>query len=143
MAGTGSRVIAVDLDRLELSDAWVEGDDRSRWRTTAALTPADGARDSGSVLLEVEPTHRLEPHTDSAEETIVVLAGAAEVVVAGEAGEVAAGGLALIPADVVHEVRSTGDEPLRFLAFYASAEVVTRYERPVSPDGVDEKRPLE
>ncbi len=136
-------MITVDLAQLELSDAWVDGDDRSRWRTTAALTPAHGSRASGSVLLEVEPEHRLEPHTDSAEETIVVLAGTAEVIVEGEAGEVAAGGLALIPADAVHEVRNAGDEQLRFVAIYASAEVVTRYERPVAPDGVAERRPLE
>jgi quercetin dioxygenase-like cupin family protein len=136
-------VITVDLDLLELSDAWVDDDDRSRWRTTAALTPADGSRASGSVLLEVEPEHRLEPHTDSAEETIVVLAGTAEVILGGEAGEVTAGGLALIPVDVIHEVRNAGQDPLRFLAIYASADVVTRYERPVAPDGVSEKRPLE
>ena len=136
-------MITVDLDLLELSDAWVDDDDRSRWRTTAALTPADGSRASGSVLLEVEPEHRLEPHTDSAEETIVVLAGTAEVIVGGEAGEVTAGGLALIPVDVIHEVRNAGQDPLRFLAIYASADVVTRYERPVAPDGVSEKRPLE
>ena len=136
-------MITVDLDLLELSDAWVDDDDRSRWRTTAALTPADGSRASGSVLLEVEPEHRLEPHTDSAEETIVVLAGTAEVILGGEAGEVTAGGLALIPVDVIHEVRNAGQDPLRFLAIYASADVVTRYERPVAPDGVSEKRPLE
>ena len=136
-------MIAVDLAQLELSDAWVDGDERSRWRTTAALTPADGTRASGSVVLEVDPEHRLEPHTDSAEETIVVLAGTAEVVVGGEAGEVASGGLALVPADVIHEVRNAGREPLRFVAFYAGADVVTRYARPVAPDGAAERRPLE
>ncbi len=136
-------MIAVDLSQLELSDAWVGGDDRSCWRTTSVLTPAGGTRASGSVLLEIDPEHRLEPHTDSAEETIVVLSGTAQVIIGSEAGEVAAGGLALVPADVVHEVRNAGQEPLRFLAIYASADVVTRYERPVAPDGVAEKRPLE
>ena len=136
-------MITVDLGALELSDAWVDGDDQSRWRTTAALTPAAGTHASGSVLLEVEPGHRLEPHTDSAEETIVVLTGTAQAVVADEAARVVAGGLALIPADVLHEVRNAGDELLRFVAIYAGAEVVTRYERPVQPDGVTERRPLE
>ena len=135
-------MIARDAGEIELSDAWVEGDASSRWRTSAVLTPSDGTRDSGAVVLELEPGCRLEPHTDSAEETIVVLAGRARVTVAGGAAEVAAGGLALVPQDAPHEVWSVGDEPLRFAAVYASAEVVTSYERPVEPDGSAERNPL-
>lgn len=135
-------MIAVALEELELSDAWVDGDPQSRWRSTSALTPDQGARASGSVLLEVDPGHRLQPHTDSAEEIIVVLTGDAEVRGDGPPASVSAGGLALIPADAVHEVRNVGDGLLRFVAVYAAADVVTRYEQPVQPDGVRERRPL-
>jgi quercetin dioxygenase-like cupin family protein len=94
------------------------------------------------VLLEIEAGCRLERHRDSAEETIVVLDGEAQVEV-GEAGSrLPRGGLALIPADVPHDVSNPGPAMLRFVAVYASADVVTRYEREVLPDGSSERDPL-
>lgn len=127
---------------LELPDSWVEGDDSARWRSGAALTPSGGARSSGAVLLEIEPGCRLERHRDSAEETIVVLDGEAQVAVGEEDGGIPRGGLALIPADVPHEASNSGSATLRFVALYASADVVTRYEREVQPDGTGERDPL-
>ena len=127
---------------LELSPAWTEGDDTARWRSAAGTTPDGGTRSSGSSILEVPAGCRLPRHTDSAEETIVVLDGRAEVRVGEEEGEVAAGALALVPAGVPHEVRNAGDDVLRFVALYASCDVVTRYEHDVQPDGERERRPL-
>jgi quercetin dioxygenase-like cupin family protein len=133
----------VNAASAEFADAWQDGDDDARWRSATATGPSRGARASGSSLLEVPPGCRLPRHTDSAEETIVVLAGRALVQVGAEQGEVPAGALALVPQDVPHEVRNAGDDTLRFLALYASADVVTRYEREVQPDGSRERRPLE
>jgi quercetin dioxygenase-like cupin family protein len=113
-----------------LSDAWIEGDEGARWRSG-----------SGS-LLEVPPGCRLPRHTDSADERIVVVAGRAEVEVGGQARQVAAGETADVPECVPHEVRNAADEPLRFVALYASTDVVTTYEQPVAPDGERERRPL-
>jgi quercetin dioxygenase-like cupin family protein len=122
----------------ELSDAWLEGDEGARWRSTSGHT----GQGSGSSLLEVPAGCRLPRHTDSAEETIVVVSGTAAVTVGDEQGQVPAGGVALVPECVPHEVRNDGDEPLRFVALYASADVVTTYEQPVQPDGDRERRPL-
>jgi quercetin dioxygenase-like cupin family protein len=132
----------IDPGAIELSEAWQDGIDGARWRSATGTTPNRGARASGSSVLEVEPGCRLPRHTDSAEETIVVLAGRALVQVGADEAEVPAGGLALVPQDVPHEVRNMGDETLRFLALYASADVLTRYEREVQPDGARERRPL-
>jgi quercetin dioxygenase-like cupin family protein len=132
----------VDSAALDLAEAWQEGEDGARWRSASGLGPSRGARASGSSVLEVPPGCRLPRHTDSAEETIVVLAGRALVQVGTDAGEVAAGAHALVPQDVPHEVRNAGADTLRFLALYASADVVTRYEREVQPGGERERRPL-
>ena len=129
-------------DRLELADAYLEGDDTARWRSASGHGPSGGAQASGSSVLQVEPGCRLPRHTDSAEEVIVVLAGAAEVRVGDERAQVPAGGMALVPADVPHEVANAGERTLRFAAVYASTDVVTRYERPVQPDGERERRPV-
>jgi quercetin dioxygenase-like cupin family protein len=136
-------MLTADTSGLELAESWVEGDSGARWRSAPATSPDQGTRSSGSCVLELEAGHRLPRHTDSAEETIVVLEGRAQVEVGGERGELGPGGVALVPADVPHEVRSVGDGRLRFLALYADADVVTRYEAEVQPDGERERRPLE
>jgi len=126
------------FDSAELSDSWIDGDATARWRSTAGAV----GEGSGSSLLEVPPGCRLPRHTDSAEETIVVVAGAASVTVGDDDGQVPAGGVAVVPECVPHEVRNAGDEPLRFVALYASTDVVTTYEQPIQPAGDRESEPL-
>jgi quercetin dioxygenase-like cupin family protein len=121
----------------DLQEAWVEGDDAARWRSAAG----HAGDASGSSLLEVGPGCRLPRHTDSAEESIVVVSGTAEVEVGGEAATLGPGAVALVPRDVPHEVRNVGDAPLRFAAVYASPDVTTTYENDVQPDGGRERRP--
>ena len=135
-------MFALKPDEVELEESWVEGDETARWRSSAAHGPGTGAAASGSSLLEVAPGCRLPRHTDSAEEMVVVLAGEAEAVVGEESSRVPAGGMALVPKDVPHEVRSAGDGPLRFLAIYADSDVVTRYEAEVQPSGSKEQTPV-
>jgi mannose-6-phosphate isomerase-like protein (cupin superfamily) len=72
-----------------------------------------------------------------------VVAGTAEVEVAGERSRIPAGGLAVVPKDISHEVRSVGDGTLIFVAVYAEPDVVTRYERVVLPDGSHERHTVE
>jgi mannose-6-phosphate isomerase-like protein (cupin superfamily) len=141
-AGEPEGVLAIDPSGLELAEAWQDGDERARWRSAAATTPTAGTAASGSSVLEVDPGRRLPRHVDSAEETIIVLSGAAEVVVGEESARVPTGGLVVVPADVPHEVRNLGRVPLRFVALYAGTDVVTRYEEPVQPDGARERSPL-
>ena len=123
-------MFALNPAAAEFSDAWIDGDESARWRSTAGHTGSD----CGSSLLEVGPGCRLPRHTDSAEETIVVLSGHAEVVVDGEPAELSQG-IAVVPANVTHEVRNAGEDTLRFVAVYAAAEVTTTYEQEVQPDG--------
>jgi quercetin dioxygenase-like cupin family protein len=127
---------------LELSEARLSGDDAARWRSATGHSPRTGAQASGSSMLEVPPGCRLPRHTDSAEEVVVVTSGVADVVVGDERATIAAGGIALVPQGVPHEVHNAGDEPLRFVAIYAGTDVVTRYERDVEPDGGRERDPL-
>ena len=128
------------LEGVEFQDAWIEGDATGRWRSGSGHGPGDGASASGSSLLEIEPGHRLPRHTDSAEETIVVVTGAASIARDGERGVLGAGGVAMIPAQAPHEVSNEGDDVLRFVAVYADIGVVTTYEDEVQPDGSRERQ---
>jgi quercetin dioxygenase-like cupin family protein len=132
-------VIALDASKLEFSEAYVEGDDSARWESAAGHSPSAGSRASGSSVIRVAAGCRLPRHTDSAEETIVVVEGTAEVEVSGEVRRVPAGGLAVVLKEVPHEVRNAGDATLTFVAVYAEPDVVTRYEQVVEPDGSRER----
>lgn len=133
---------AIGAAQVELSDAWIEGDGEARWRSGSGHSAQHGATTTGTSLLEVPAGCRLPRHTDSAEEVVVVIAGSAEVTLGQETAAVGPGGVALIPENVPHEVRNAGEETLRFMAVYASTDVVTTYEDEVQPDGGRERRPL-
>jgi quercetin dioxygenase-like cupin family protein len=135
-------MFATSLKGADLSESWLEGEDDARWRSTAGHGPDEGAESSGSSLLEVDPGCRLPRHTDSAEEVVVVVAGTASITVGEETSEVPAGGVALVPKCVPHEVRNAGDATLRFVAVYADTDVTTTYEREVQPAGSREQDPL-
>src|SRR5919108_3490170 len=109
-------MIVLPPDSLEFSDSYVEGDDAARWRSTSGHSPSTGAGASGSSVLELPAGCRLPRHTDSAEETILVTAGAAEVTIGDERAELPAGGIAVVPKDIPHEVRNAGERTLRFVA---------------------------
>ena len=131
-------MLIAPFERLE--DQWVEGRSDLRWRSTLGTTAEGGARECSSSLLEVDPGCALPRHTDSAEEIVVVVSGVAEVELDGETGRVEAGGVALVPKDAPHQVRSVGHEPLRFVACYADVDVVTTYEDVVQPSGERESQ---
>ena len=71
-----------------------------------------------------------------------MVSGTASVTVADETIEVPAGGVALVPECVPHDVRNADDEVLRFVAVYAANDVMTTYEREVQPAGARERDPL-
>ena len=139
----GPAMLVVHPASLDFSDAWIDGDGTARWRSAQATTPAGGTQASGSNVLEVAPGCRLPRHTDSAEETIVVTEGEAEVIVGDERGAVRSGGAALVPEGVPHEVRNSGTGTLRFVAVYASTDVLTTYERAVQPAAERERTPVQ
>jgi quercetin dioxygenase-like cupin family protein len=129
-------------DAADFSETWIDGDERGRWRSAPAHGPGVGAEASGSSLLEVDPGCRLPRHTDSAEESIVVVSGSAKVIVGDEAVLAPEGAIAVVPANVPHEVHNAGAEVLRFWAIYAAPVVTTTYREPVQPDGERERSPV-
>jgi quercetin dioxygenase-like cupin family protein len=124
---------------LDFSDSFIEDDATARWRSASGHSPSTGSRSSGSSVIEIPVGCRLPRHTDSAEETIVVIDGVAEIYVGDQHVELPAGGLAVVPEGVPHQVRNTGAVALRFVAVYASPDVVTRYDHEVQPDGSRER----
>jgi len=84
-----------------------------------------GTASTAAVLFEVAPHGALATHTDSAEETLVVLSGECEATVGDETGLLRAGQVAVVPASVPHAVRNLTDEPLRVLGIFTSATILS------------------
>jgi quercetin dioxygenase-like cupin family protein len=125
---------------VELEEAWIDGDPSARWSSSAIHGSESGAAASGSSVIEIEAGSRLPRHTDSAGEVVVVISGTALVAISDEENRLAPGGIAVIPEGVPHEVHNVAEEPLRFAAIYAAADVTSTYESAVQPGGSRTRR---
>jgi len=98
-------VKTADFNKLELSAVWYEADPTMRAKVDFPFFGGTGNKSSSVVYFEVEPGHRLGTHTDSAEEILLILAGAIEADLGQEQGQLSAGQAVLIPAMVPHGLR--------------------------------------
>jgi quercetin dioxygenase-like cupin family protein len=129
-------MFAIQTQDLELTH-WSSADDESQ------LIDADwpvhhgmGAASTAVVYFELAPGKRLGMHTDSAEELLVVLEGEVDAVVGDERSRIGAGGLALVPAMVPHDVICTGDKPAKVAGVFSSNTLVAVFESGFGPEGV-------
>ena len=129
-------MLTVQTTTVELMDGWLASDpDRARTRVTFPINAATGAKSSAVVYFELDPGCRLGRHTDSAEETLLLLAGTVDVEVDGERGRLAAGDLALVPAMAPHAMVNVGAETARVVGVFSAARVTSTFEEPVQPFG--------
>ena len=132
-------MLTVRTQDLELGEAFIASDpENGRVRPAFPINEHTGAAGSGVVYFEVEPGKYLPTHTDSPEEVLYVVAGTGEAHVGDERGVVSAGDLAVIPSMVPHGIRNIGDETLKVVGFFADAHIVSRFEEPLQPMGVEE-----
>jgi quercetin dioxygenase-like cupin family protein len=78
---------------------------------------------------------RLGRHTDSAEEVLVVLAGEVDVIVGDERRRLAAGAMAVVPAEAPHDVVGVGDRAARVTGIFPSSKVVSVFDDAWLPYG--------
>ncbi len=122
--------------RLDLMNVWFDSDPESA-RVSAAfpINRAAGSRDSAVVYFEIAPGDRLPVHTDSAEETLYIVAGEAQAEVGDESGRLTAGDLALIPAMVPHGLVNVGDRTVKVVGFFSESTVTSTFREPIQPIG--------
>ncbi len=104
-------------------------------RFGSAFDASSGAAASSVFYLEVPVGHRTPWHTHSAEEIVFVLEGMAEAGIGEQRVRLNSSDIALIPAHVPHGLDNVGDEPLRFLGFFASAGMVHVFDQVLQPFG--------
>jgi quercetin dioxygenase-like cupin family protein len=123
------------LGELELMEYWCDADPTLRGRLALPMHTGTGAASTAVISFEHEPGEHHGRHTDSAEEVVLVLEGAAEVTAAGERMRLREGGVALVPATVPHDIRNAGEGRLRVVGFFSSAAAVSHFDETLAPFG--------
>ncbi len=127
-------MFSIQLDELDLFDAWYE--EGPRWRGQFPTMGQPGLESLGTVYFEIEPGEELPIHTDSKDEIVVLLSGSGEGTVGDEVADLDAHGFVFIPALVPHGFRNTGNETVRALGIFAGSDVVSKFGQVVQPIGV-------
>jgi quercetin dioxygenase-like cupin family protein len=130
-----SRSVSFNLDELELVQGWCDASPRVRARFAFPLHVGAGSASSALVYLEVEPGDNIGRHWDSAEEVFFVRAGEAELELGEEHIRLSAGGIAVAPPLVQHNLYNVGDETLKVIGFFPSGALVARHDDRIEPLG--------
>jgi quercetin dioxygenase-like cupin family protein len=126
---------AVQTTELELMPAHHRDDPANVVQAAWPVHRGTGARSTATVYFELAPGMRLGTHTDSAEEVLVVLSGEVEITVADERRRAGAGAIAVVPAEVPHDVRATGHATARVAGVFPSSTVVSVFDDEWVPYG--------
>ena len=125
----------VQTQQLELLPAHHRDDAANVVRATWPLHSGTGSRSTAAVYFELVHGKRLGRHTDSAEEVLVVLAGEVDEIVGDERRRLTPGGMAVVPAEVPHDVVGTGDGTARVTGIFPSSTVVSVFDAEWLPYG--------
>ncbi len=128
-------MLGVDPDRVQLLELWSERDPTCGIRFGFAVSALNGAAGSAVAYADVDAGKHKGMHWHSAEETHLLLAGDAEVVVGDERQRVTEGTVAIVPANAPHDVYNVGSETLRMVTFFPSAAVITTADQVAEPVG--------
>jgi quercetin dioxygenase-like cupin family protein len=131
----GDNVHTVQTRELELMPAHHDADEDNVVRAAWPVHRGTGARSTAAVLFELARGTHLGTHTDSAEEVLVVLEGEVEIVVGDERRRASAGAIAVVPAEVPHDVIGAGDTPARVTGVFSSSTVVSVFDDQWMPYG--------
>lgn len=127
-------MIALQTQNLELAHYHSDEDGTRHIDADWPIHRDKGATGTAVVYFELAPGMHLGTHRDSAEEVLVVIEGEVEAVVGEERGRLRAGGIALVPAMVPHDVICTGDVPAKVAGFFPSNTIVSIFEGGFAPD---------
>jgi len=118
----------------ELLAAHHAGDDANVVRATWPVHRGTGARNTAAVYFELAPGAHLGTHTDSSEEVLVVLEGEVEITVGDERARARAGAIAVVPAEVPHDVAAVGGGA-KVLGVFSSNTIVSVFDDTWVPYG--------
>ncbi|HWG20501.1 MAG TPA: cupin domain-containing protein [Terracidiphilus sp.] len=119
----------------QLDRAHVQGaqDKSVHWAGAFATCGGRGATQSSAIVYEIEPGDHLGWHTDATEETQYIIAGTGELLMEDGKHPVGPGSVFALPANVRHDLRNTGSDTLRAVAFFAAAMFTQTFDEVMLP----------
>ena len=124
----------IQTNDAELLAAHHQDDETNVVRATWPVHRGTGARNTAAVYFELAAGAHLGTHTDSAEEVLLVLEGAVDITVGDERARAAAGAIAVVPAEVPHDVAAV-DGPAKVAGVFSSNTIVSVFDDTWVPFG--------
>ncbi len=128
-------MITAAIKEEDFFETWSESDSEVRARYCFPVTSLNGSDATMVICGDFAPGHRQGRHTNSAEETHLILQGTAEIGTEEEKATATAGHVIVIPARMPHDVKNVGDETLRVVFFLPSSTLVTVFDDTLAPAG--------
>ena len=127
-------MLAINIGDLELTQGGFESDSGMEVDANWPIHSGTGSEGSTIVYFEVPAGKTCPPHSHTAEESVFIVEGTAEVTVGDETETFSAGGIVVIPALVRQVLRNAGDTVLKVVGFFPSTTVITTFDEPLTPD---------
>jgi quercetin dioxygenase-like cupin family protein len=121
-----------NLDTFELTSSTTRD---AKWVGQFFAYGGSGADRSTAIYFAMPPGMRLGRHTDTAEETQYVLSGTGDLLLDEGSKAVRAGDVFVLPEGTAHDLRNTGSDDLRIIAFFSSPQVEQHWSEEVWEPG--------
>jgi len=117
-----------NVSELETTELRSGASDEVVWVGGFFAYGGDGAEQSATIYFAVPPGDRLGKHVDTAEETQFILSGEGELLLDTGAQPIKPGDVFVLPEGASHDLRNTGSEDLRVIAFFSKPQVEQHWE---------------
>jgi quercetin dioxygenase-like cupin family protein len=125
----------VNVDSLETFELTSSTTDDAKWVGQFFAYGGSGAGQSTVIYFAMPPGKRLGRHTDTAEETQYILSGTGELLLDEGSKAVRAGDVFVLKRGTAHDLRNTGSEDLRIIAYFSAATVEQHWTKEVWEPG--------
>ena len=123
----------IELQKLDLIEAWSKADPNERVRFTFAINGETGPQQCSVAYAELEPGSAIPRHSDSANEVMLVVDGTVEFEIDGQVGTYGPGTLLEIPPHVKHRTGNSGNSTARLVLYFDTPANEVTFDDPLMP----------
>ena len=126
----------VNVSEVETTELRSSASDEVAWTGGFFAYGGKDAEQSATIYFAIPAGERLGKHVDTAEETQFILSGQGELLLDDGAKPVKPGDVFVLTEGTSHDLRSTGSEELRVIAFFSQPQVEQHWDVDTwPPDG--------
>jgi quercetin dioxygenase-like cupin family protein len=125
----------VNVDSLDTFRLTSSTTDDAEWVGQFFAYGGSGADHSTAIYFAMPPGKRLGRHTDTAEETQYILSGQGDLLLDEGAKPVRAGDVFVLKEGTAHDLRNTGSDDLRIIAFFSAPTVEQHWTKEIWEPG--------